>query len=205
MNTKFFSSLLMALLLLALPACQSENTESSTNSKQNTKENQELAEGTQELAEEAKHSNPDVSPVFFYMDDVQAATGETVCLDVKVKNFKQIESNQYSVNWNPKELEFAGIKNIALKAMSQNNFGLNRTAQGNFSVSWYDPTLESVTLPDGASIYQMCFVVKAPSGTKAGIKFSGEPTAIEFSATKGNSKDFFIVGFSARRTHILVK
>ncbi len=175
-------------------SCQSDagnNTENSSETQQ-----AETA-GTKETEHK---SNPEVKGVFFYMDDVEADRGETVCLDVKVKNFNQIESNQYSVNWDPKELEFVAIKNIQLKDMSQTNFGLQRTAEGNFAVSWFDPSLKGVTLPDGSPIYQVCFNVKAASGAEASVKFSGTPVSIEFSNAQGD-----LVGFSARRTHVKVK
>ncbi len=188
---------LMSFLFFA--SCQSDagnNSGSSSEAQTDSAQTEQNAES----AENAKHSNPNVKGVFFYMDDVEAAAGETVCLDVKVKNFNQIESNQYSVNWDPKELEFVAIKNIQLKDMSQTNFGLQRTAQGNFAVSWFDPSLKGVTLPDGSPIYQICFAVKAASGTEASVKFSGTPVAIEFSNVQGD-----LVGFSARRTHVKVK
>ncbi len=198
----FFFLSVLPLLMLSLSACQSdENTASGEkNGQKETSTTSLNALPGEERDQQVKHSNPEVAPVFFYMEDVEAMTGETVCLDVKVKNFKQIETNQYSVNWDPKQLEFVGIKNIKLKEMTLNNFGLTRTAQGNYGVSWFDPSLESVTLPDGTAIYQVCFVVKAPAGTEASIKFSGEPVAIEFSDVDQN-----LVGFSARRAHIRVK
>ncbi len=184
----------MGLFLFA--ACQSDGGDASTEApSSDTAQTAQNAE-----AESVKHSNPSVKGVFFYMDDVEAAAGETVCLDVKVKNFKEIESNQYSVNWDPRALEFVAIKNIQLKDMTQTNFGLTRTAEGNFGVSWFDPSLKSVTLPDGATLYQICFLVKAPSGTETSVKFSGTPIAIEFSNVHED-----LVGFSARRTHVKVK
>jgi len=197
----FSKASLFFSLLFFLAACQSDER-TTTHQEENNPIETPASENSsgEKNSKEVKHSNPEVAPVFFYMEDVEAKTGETICLDVKVKNFKQIETNQYSVNWNPEELEFVGIKNIKLKEMTQNNFGLTRTAQGNYGVSWFDPTLKSVTLPDGASLYQVCFVVKAPAGTEASIKFSGEPVAIEFSDVNQN-----LVGFSARRTHVKVK
>ncbi len=188
---------LMSFLFFA--SCRSDAGNNSDSSSEPRADSTQ-AEQNAESAENAKHSNPNVKGVFFYMDDVEADRGETVCLDVKVKSFNEIVSNQYSVNWNPAELEFVAIKNIQLKDMRQTNFGLQRTARGNFAVSWFDPSLKGVTLSDGSSIYQICFAVKAASGTEASVKFSGTPVAIEFSNVQGD-----LVGFSARRMHVKVK
>ena len=112
--------------------------------------------------------------------------GGTVCVDVTSQSFQQIMSMQYTVKWNPKVLQFTEVKGFTLPGMTPDSFGKRQVTEGILPVSWYDQNLRSVSLPDGSSLYQICYNVIGTSGEKSFIQFTEVPTTIEISDVQGN-------------------
>ena len=111
---------------------------------------------------------------------VKTANANTeVCLDVTTKDFQNILSMQYSMKWSPKILEFTRTNAFQLPGTATQNFGTNKSKDGVLTFSWYDQNLRGISLPDGSSIYQVCFNVVGTSGQKGYLKFTGQPTSIE--------------------------
>ncbi len=120
-------------------------------------------------------------PLTLSVDNHTVRSGAEVCVDVRVKHFWDIMSIQYTMKWNPKHLAFRGLKELNLRGLSSQNFGLHKVQEGMLTFSWYDAALRGITLPDGTSIYQMCFLAKAPPGTKTWVRFVDYPTVFEVS------------------------
>lgn len=114
-----------------------------------------------------------------------ANTGSEICVDVTTRDFNQILSMQYTMKWNTKALKFNDLRKFGLPGMTAQNFGQNNADKGILAFSWYDQNLRSVTMPDGSSIYQVCFDVIGQSGDKSYIQFTGSPTAMEISNADG--------------------
>lgn len=112
-------------------------------------------------------------------EEVSAATGENVCMKIMVGDFQEVITMQYSVRWDPAVLSFTGLKDLSLPYLTQNNFGLHRTAEGILTFVWIDNSLKGVNLPDGSTIYQVCFDVKGTTGQSSPFRISGDPTALE--------------------------
>ena len=111
--------------------------------------------------------------------------GGEVCLDITARDFNQSLSMQYTMKWNAKQLKFKDLRTFGLPNMNAQNFGQTNTSKGLLSFSWYDQNLRSVSVPDGSSIYQMCFEVVGKVGEKAYLEFTGSPTAVEISNAEG--------------------
>ncbi len=118
-----------------------------------------------------------------------AQTGKEVCIDVAVKDFQKILSMQYSMKWSPKQLKFKEIKGLNLSGLSESNFGNHVTEKGLLTFAWYDPNIRGISIPDGTTIYQVCFDVVGKSGDKAYFQFTNHPTIIEISNAQGNFLD----------------
>ena len=114
-----------------------------------------------------------------------AASGSEVCLDISTRDFQQIMSMQYSMKWKPALLAFKRVQKFGLPGMSAQSFGTNNASKGVLSFSWYDQNLRSISLPDGSSIYQVCFEVVGASDKKAYLEFTSVPTIIEISDVHG--------------------
>jgi gliding motility-associated-like protein len=112
------------------------------------------------------------------------AMGQQVCLNVTAANFTSIVGMQFSINYNPAQLQFVSVGSFGLPGMSISSFGIpiaggaGLTSAGNITLSWTDPDLGGETLANGATVFQLCFTALAGSGS-TNVSFSGMPTAIE--------------------------
>lgn len=118
-----------------------------------------------------------------------AQSGKQVCIDVTVKDFQKILSMQYSMKWSPKQLKFKEVRGINLAGLSESNFGNHITDKGLLTFAWYDPNIRGISIPDGTTIYQVCFDVVGAAGAKAYFQFTNHPTIIEISNAQGNFLD----------------
>jgi len=108
-----------------------------------------------------------------------AAPGEEICVDIYGRQFLNILSMQYTLKWDADVLEFTGVKGFNLEGLSKENFGYHRTADGLLTFAWYEPYLRGISLQEGATLYQVCFKVKAKAETQTTLEFTSEPTEIE--------------------------
>ncbi|MBX2927398.1 MAG: BspA family leucine-rich repeat surface protein [Saprospiraceae bacterium] len=111
--------------------------------------------------------------------------GQQVCLDVTTSNFTDIVGMQFSINYNPALLQLVSVGNLGLPDLTlANNFGLpipggfgGLHPPGIITFAWTDPSISGVTLPDGTTIFQLCFNVIG--STDATVSFSDTPTLME--------------------------
>ena len=115
-----------------------------------------------------------------------ATSGGEVCVDVTTRDFHEIMSMQYSLKWNTKTLKFKALQKFQLPGLTDQNFGQTGVDKGILTFSWYDQNLRSISMPDGASLYQICFDVIGKANEKSYLQFTGSPTAIEISNLDGN-------------------
>ncbi len=128
---------------------------------------------------EVVYEVPPVAALTLIASDVEATKGETVCVAVKTKDFEQILSMQYSMNWNPNILKFKEVRNYGLNGMSIQSFGAHMVQKGTLTFSWYDPALHGFSRPDGTRLYEVCFEAIGDAGSKTRFEFSGNPTQVE--------------------------
>lgn len=112
----------------------------------------------------------------------EAMPGAEICVPVKVRNFEQVVSMQYTHKWDPAKLEFSGWLPGDLPSISSANFGINAAQQdtGVIAFAWIEPAVQALNLPDDAVLYQLCFNVIANNGTTP-LQFTRAPAAPEFS------------------------
>jgi hypothetical protein len=118
----------------------------------------------------------------FYTEPVQAAAGEQVCIPVKVRDFSNIISAQYTHRWDPALLEWASIIPGDLPSVNIVNFGIvsGQLEAGQLTFAWLDPQVQGVSVPDEATLYEICFHVTGSAGQYADLYFEGIPTDVEF-------------------------
>jgi len=108
-----------------------------------------------------------------------AASGEQVCLDITAADFEQLLSMQYSLQWDASVLTFERVQGFGLPGMGQDNFGTQKAEQGRLTFLWLDMSLRGLSLPDGHSLFQVCFRVTGRPGQSSYVAITGEPTPIE--------------------------
>ncbi len=107
----------------------------------------------------------------FNIGQKTAASLEETCVDVIVNNFKNIEGFQLSLSWNPNKLVLTALKNGALDDLTAGQYSYDASA-GTLNMAYSQQSGNSVTLPNGSVVFQLCFKVTGNNGTSSDIKFS---------------------------------
>ena len=83
--------------------------------------------------------------------------GDQVTAHVVVANFTDIISMQYTMQWNPAELAYAGVENFNLPDLATSSFGVTQTSSGKLTFSWIDFTTNGITVPNCSAIFAIRF------------------------------------------------
>jgi large repetitive protein len=126
------------------------------------------------------------------LPDVITGTNSQVCLDMTVENFNQLTNMQYSLNWNPSVLQFDTILPTGTLAnfnTASYDDNILLTEDGQLIIDWSAANqVLGTSVPDGSSIFQLCFNVVGSSGDCSAVGFSDFPAPIEVTtATTGDS------------------
>jgi hypothetical protein len=94
-----------------------------------------------------------------------AHTADTVCVPLIAVNFTDVIGLQWVINWHTNQLQFVNVQDFGLPGMSNQHFGFNPSAPNRLVVAWSDNFANLVTVPDGTTLYSICFNVLAPANT----------------------------------------
>ena len=130
-----------------------------------------------------------VRPLKVIASQETAFEGDLVCVDFTVEGFDDLTTMQFSVNWDPTQLQWNSvIPGDGIPRLGFESFGLPtepNIGPGNMTVSWSFTNFsgQGVTLDDGTEFFQICYDVVGECETDAAITFSGNPTTIEITNT----------------------
>jgi hypothetical protein len=116
----------------------------------------------------------------------------TNTVQVVVSNFTNVTTLQFSLMWNPDQLNFKGLNNFNLNYLTNSNFNLNITEEGRIAVSWDDESSQGISLPNGTSIFELDFDLLNQGLVL--LEFTESPTPYEA------SKNFQTVTFTGKGT-----
>ena len=128
-----------------------------------------------------------------------AAAGGTIDVDVLVSDFTELQSVQFSINWDPNVFTYNSIINVTdqLVTFSQGNVGKppNSAAidEGQLTVSWVDEiNVAEHSLDDGTRLFTIRLNAVGNPCSKATVVVSDEPRKTEISifneATNSNEE-----------------
>ncbi len=165
---------ILPMVILASVSCASDQNQAAAA----TEENETAAPAA---TAQPKDPNAPVGTITLMADRQKATEGNEICVPIRVGNFNNILSTQYTVSWDQAVLTYSTVKDFKLPYMTAaNNFGDVHTEKGKLTCLWIDNSLKGVTLADGAKIYDICFVPKKGSAGKSSpIQFVEEPTPFE--------------------------
>jgi len=103
------------------------------------------------------------TPFSIAASDEIGQKGDLITVDVNVSDFNKVVSMQYSMNWDPKILQYEKVQNFKLKALNLNS---------------------------GTVLYQVVFRVIGTNTNKSRIRFSGKPLIIEVMKADGTPLPF---------------
>ncbi len=93
--------------------------------------------------------------------------------------FKRVTSVQFSLQWDPKVLQYAGVAGFGLTGLDEQNFGSTHSAQGQLAFSWDDALARGVTVPDGTRLFTVRFKALKASNQKTEVSFGDVPALRE--------------------------
>ena len=129
-----------------------------------------------------------VRPVTLIASQEQGNVGDLVCVDFLVAGFDDLNSMQFTINYDPTVLSF---QNVVIPGNIPNftqagSMGVPPAVQdGKITVSWLfiNPENTGITLLDSTLMFQACFRIIGPCESSSMITFGEDPTPIEFGNT----------------------
>lgn len=147
---------------------------------------------------QGKVTVPGAGTVTLSVTDKDACPGKTVCIPITVKSFNAIESMEFALQWDP-----ALLSNVVLQSCNpQLSLNCNCSGSSNFNctpgllvVTWFSQSGGSVTLPDNAVLFELCFDVVGANGTTSPLNIIPNPNTgvIEFLIGSGANVDVISV------------
>lgn len=118
----------------------------------------------------------DQNDLVFRVEDQQLLSNQSYTVDFKAKDFNDILGYQFTLAFDPNQLEMVDFAAGALENLSAENFG-DRFKQGLLTSSW--TTLESVSIADDATLFSITFKANANVNLSNAIRFNSELTGSE--------------------------
>lgn len=113
--------------------------------------------------------------------EIAQQNGEAV-ISVGVRGFVDIVSTQFSMEWDPGQLEFVAVELASPNLLNLNlsqNFGVLNVANGHLTYSWYDNATQGITLADNTVIFKVHVKAIGAQGSYCPFSITGTPTGIE--------------------------
>ncbi|MEO0043015.1 MAG: hypothetical protein RL329_2463 [Bacteroidota bacterium] len=107
-------------------------------------------------------------------------SGDVVFVDVTARNFLNVVTAQWAMQWNSTALRFDSLTALnSVLPLDPSFIGTAQSSTGNLYFAW-NSSRGSSTLPDGAVLFRLCFRAVGASGTSSNVSFvSANGTTIE--------------------------
>lgn len=112
--------------------------------------------------------------------DRTASPGSTVCLPFSVENFNDIQSIQFTVDYDPSVATFNRVQSFGLPFLDEFDFNTALASMGQVGFFWADDSTIVRSLADGDVLFEMCFDAVGSLGSSTPVAITGSPVAIEF-------------------------
>lgn len=126
----------------------------------------------------------DGADVLITAGNANGKTGDNICIDVTVKNFTDILTAEFIVEWDPSVMQFTEVTNLAsLPDLSAGAFGTpsQTGTPGLLTFNWFDNNLNLHSLPDDAILFSVCFDLIGLAGSSSAVRLRD----LEFSTGTG--------------------
>ncbi|MCC9166858.1 PKD domain-containing protein, partial [Pontibacter harenae] len=110
--------------------------------------------------------------VNFKMESQEAAPGKEVVLPVSVKDFSDVSGYQFTLNWDPKVLEFVRVEHAGLEGA----YGTHSVGKGKLTTVWAEPNGGSLSLEDGTQVFSVRFRVIGENETESKVEINSSLT-----------------------------
>lgn len=94
---------------------------------------------------------------------IAVSPGEEFCVDIRVLDFRDIIGLHFLMKWDSSVIRLQSIENFVLPGSAEDNFF--QFYPGDLAVGWRDQTVDGVNLPNGTSLFQLCFKASDEPGS----------------------------------------
>ncbi len=120
------------------------------------------------------------NPLQLTMSSGTGCTGDKICLHVTAKDFAKVESIQFNLSYNANLVIPQCPATYVHPDIANNIFGdifnCNQKASGFVNFVWAG---DSTTIPDGDTLFTLCFTIIGPPGNSTPVYFNGLQLPIE--------------------------
>lgn len=117
--------------------------------------------------------------------------GDSVCVELVISGFNNVNSLQFSITWDPSVLEFSSIHDVnpgnTIGYLIEQNFGLFTADQGVIRFLWFDNDVDGETAPDNFVMARLCFKAVGGPGDMTEIAIGDIPLKFEAQDPDGES------------------
>ncbi len=98
--------------------------------------------------------------------------GDEICTNVTVGNFQNVIDFQFSLSWEPADIQFTQVKNLNTTRLPGLSFNTNFDTAGasGGALTFNYETQTPVTAPEGTVIFQVCYKIIGPSPGELGTQ-----------------------------------
>lgn len=114
--------------------------------------------------------------VTFSLPDTIVAPNEMISVPIRVKDFNEVVSIQFSMNWNQAVI---GYESFGQGDLNNVAIGNTQASNGIIRLSWFDPDGVGKSLPDGSVLVYLNFRARGPEGSSTPIAFRDTPLPIQ--------------------------
>lgn len=125
---------------------------------------------------------PDTSGLQIIASTEMTPQGVVKCLKVTAKNFKDIQSGQFTMHWNTAVAVFDTINSGAMTLSWGQNYAALPDRSG-VGINW-DAGRDPANFADGVTLFEVCLRPVGAPGSMTDVTFDGTPVIVEF--TNGN-------------------
>ncbi|MCI5082233.1 MAG: gliding motility-associated C-terminal domain-containing protein [Saprospiraceae bacterium] len=108
-----------------------------------------------------------------------ALPGDNICVPFTVSDFTNVASMQFTITFDPSILSFTGVQAFNPELPDLSNASFFNTGSGAVTFTWADLSFQGETLPDGETVFEICFDIIGGLGECSPLAITGDPTAIE--------------------------
>jgi hypothetical protein len=131
-------------------------------------------------------------------DTVCTTPGSLTCMDIKVNDFDNIVTFEFSMNWDSTKFILDHVEGFGIPELSfPDNFGTPDNApdvdEGQLTVLWIDSDLQGVSIPDFSTLFRVCFEAVGPVGSSSAVTFSDDPITIEILNTADSIVEYGVL------------
>ncbi len=125
-------------------------------------------------------------PLTMILPDTSVVSGDTLRLDIRVRDFERIVSMDFSMAWNANVMDFLSFERRDLPGLA---VGAGQAASGALRFSWFDVGGIGRTLGDESVLVSLTFVAIGAPGDTTSLRTVNEPLPIEIRQALAGAPD----------------